>query len=41
MKGTLSNSADPDQTPQNAASNQGLHILHTVYSDFYKIKKYE
>ena len=23
--GTLANSADPDQTPQNAASDQGLH----------------
>ena len=27
MKGTLSNSVDPDQTPQNAASDQGLHCL--------------
>ena len=25
--GTLANSADPDQTPQNAASGQGLHCL--------------
>ena len=25
--GTLANSADPDQTPQNAASDQGLHCL--------------
>ena len=24
---TLANSADPDQMPQNAASNQGLHFL--------------
>ena len=24
---TLANSADPDQTPQNAASDQGLHCL--------------
>ena len=23
----LTNSADPDQTPQNAASDQGLHCL--------------
>ena len=25
--GTLANSADPDQTPQNAASDQSLHYL--------------
>ena len=25
--GTLANSADPDQTPQNAASDQVLHYL--------------
>ena len=25
--GILVNSADPDQTPQNAASDQGLHGL--------------
>ena len=25
--GTLASSADPDQTPQNAASDQGLHFL--------------
>ena len=25
--GHLTNSADPDQTPQNAASDQGLHCL--------------
>ena len=25
--GTLANSADPDQTPMNAASGQGLHCL--------------
>ena len=25
--GTLANSADPDQTTQNAASDQGLHCL--------------
>ena len=25
--GKLANSADPDQTPQNAASDQGLHRL--------------
>ena len=27
--GTLTNSADPDQTPQNAASDQGLCCLLT------------
>ena len=26
----LANSADPDQTPQNAASDQGLHSLQIV-----------
>ena len=25
--GTLANSVDPDQMPQNAASDQGLHCL--------------
>ena len=25
--GTEANSADPDQTPQNVASDQGLHYL--------------
>ena len=28
LKRTLANSVDPDQTPQNAASDQGLHCLH-------------
>ena len=27
-KGTLANSVDPDQTPQNAASDKGLHCSH-------------
>ena len=27
IKGTLANSVDPDQTPQNAASDLGLHCL--------------
>ena len=30
IKGYLANSADPDQTPQNAASDQGLHCLQIV-----------
>ena len=29
--GTWENSADPDQTPQDAASDQGLHCLFTEY----------
>ena len=29
-KGQLANSADPDQTQQNAAFDQGLHCLQTV-----------
>ena len=28
--GTLANSADPDQTPQNAASDQSLHCLRKL-----------
>ena len=28
IKGTLANNLDPDQTPQNAASDQGLHCSH-------------
>ena len=31
MKGTLANSADPDQTSPNAASDLGLHRLHSVH----------
>ena len=34
LKGYLVNSADPDQMPQNAASDQGLHCLQTVYPFF-------
>ena len=30
LKGYLENSADPDQTPQNAASDQGIHCLQIV-----------
>ena len=30
LKGTLANSVDPHQTPQNAASDQGPHRLHYV-----------
>ena len=29
---TYSNNADPDQTPQNAASAQGIHCLYTERS---------
>ena len=29
-KGTLANSVDTDQTPQNAASDRGLHCLHFI-----------
>ena len=28
IKGTLTNSIDPDQMPQNAASDQGQYCLH-------------
>ena len=27
LKGTFTNSADPDEMPQNVASQQGLHCL--------------
>ena len=37
--GTQTNGADPDHTPQNAASDQGLHFLLTEYSK--KIKMNE
>ena len=41
-KGTEANSTGPDQTPQNAASDQGLHLLHTGVSirNIVKPKKY-
>ena len=39
---TQANSADPDQTPQNATSDQGLHCLLTGISirNRIKLKKY-
>ena len=36
LKGYLANSADPDQTPQNAASDQGLHCLQIVQPFFFR-----
>ena len=30
IKGYLANSADPDQMPENAASDQGLHCFQIV-----------
>ena len=33
MTGILTNSEDPDQTPQNAASDQGLHCLLKLQED--------
>ena len=30
LTGTLANSAEPDQTPQTAVSEQGLHRLHKL-----------
>ena len=32
IKGSLANSADPDQMPPNVASDQGLHCLLTRFS---------
>ena len=42
IKGTQANSADPDQMPQNAAFDQGLHCLHTQIpiKNRIKMKKY-
>ena len=36
--GTYANSADQDQTSQNAASDQGLHFLLTEFSIKIRIK---
>ena len=38
--GAQSNSADPDQPPRNAATDQGLHCLLPEYSMNFLIKKY-
>ena len=38
MKGTLANSVDPDQMPQNAASDHGLHYLRRK-SEFLSLKE--
>ena len=32
----LANTADPDQMPQNAASDQGFHCLQIVQSFYFK-----
>ena len=34
VKGYLANSVDPDQTPQNVVSDQGLHYLQVVWPIF-------
>ena len=39
LKGLYVNSADPDQTPHNVASDQGLHCLLTEFSITNKVKK--
>ena len=39
MKGSPANSADPDQTPHNVASDQGLHCLPTGFSIRNRIKE--
>ena len=31
ITGSLANSVDIDQTPQNSASEKGLHCLHLVH----------
>ena len=36
IKMISANSADPDQTPKNAASDPVLHCLNSIYSNFYK-----
>ena len=37
-RGTLANSVDPDQMPQNAASDQGLHCLQKFLQNMVVIK---
>ena len=37
IKNDIGNSADPDQTPQHAAFDQGLHCLHIIDCTVYKI----
>ena len=34
IKGRLANNVDPDQMPQNAASDQGLYYLHETSGYF-------
>ena len=36
---TKANSVDPDQTPQNAASDQGLHYLSLIQQCLERIKR--
>ena len=36
LNGSLANNAEPDQTPQNAASDQDLHCLQIVQPFFFK-----
>ena len=36
FNGTFANSVDPDQTPKNAASDQGLHCLHKYGNSYNK-----
>ena len=38
VKGPLANSADPDQKPDDVASDQGLHCLLTGFSVKNRIK---
>ena len=40
MNWTLTNSADPEETPRNAASAQGLHSLHKTLRifDFFSVR---
>ena len=41
VKGSKANSADPDQTPHNVTSDEGLHCLLTGFSFKYRIKETE
>ena len=38
VMGSWTNSADPDQTPHNVASDQGLHCLPTGFSIKSRVK---
>ena len=40
IKGTLTNSVDLDQTPQNAASDKGIHCLALIQKVLEHMNRY-